>query len=111
VKFPAVTGALSPSSSILIVPYLTFNSTVAAPFNWTNLARAASREFLGLAVGVAVGVAVVLAIAVGGVLSAGEAVAETPELFEQLVSRTLTAKKQLRIQRNIFFLNNFYPNQ
>ena len=81
------------------MPYLTFNSTVAAPFNCTNLARAASREFLGLVVGVAV----VLAIAVGGLLSEGEAVAETPELFEQLVSRTLTAKKQLRIQRNIFF--------
>jgi hypothetical protein len=99
VKFPAVTGALSPSSSILIVPYLTFNSTVAAPFNWTNLARAASREFLGLAVGVAV----VLAIAVGDVLSVGEVVADTPVEFEQLLSRTLTAKKQLRIQRNIFF--------
>jgi hypothetical protein len=32
----------------------------------------------------------------------GEALAETPPAFVQLVSKTLIAKKQLRIQRNMF---------
>jgi hypothetical protein len=111
-KFPAVTGALAPSRSILTVPDFSFNSTVAEPLSWTNLASAASSEFSGLALGL--GDAGIVAIAVGLLLAVGEAVAdaiaeevgealaETPPVFVQLVSKTLTAKKQLKIQRNMF---------
>ena len=107
--FPAVSGALSPSSSILTVPDFSFSSTVAIPLSCTYLARAASREASGL--GLDLGDAEVVAVGAGDLLLAvgdaladavGVALAETLPPLLQLVSKTLTAKKQLRIQRNMF---------